>query len=229
MIVEMQHGAELGKKSSNPIQKVVNPVGTVITVSFPSEDWDTSQASDISITVPDKCESSAEDEGGLKPLLHGYDRNDTSSLDDTVRWPAVSKPACFLKSKRYEPSKCESKEAEIRTHKKGKSNTQSVSSKQYSNKLQVEEKADNKWPVEEGKKERDITARKTEHGEIIVPWKTHTLDNGPFALSTSFQEKDCEERRMNKNGSDFKYKKCFPSKSKDSAVGVVNVKCKKDS
>lgn len=224
----MQHGAQLGKKSSNPIQKVVNPVGTVITVSFPSEDWDTSQASDFSITVPSKCESSAEEEGGIKTLLRRCNRSDPPSLDDTVRWPAVSKPVCFSKSKGYELSKCENKEAEIRTQSKGKSNTQSVSCKRYSNKLQDEEKDDNKWPMEEDKKEHNVTARKTEHGEIMVPWRTHTLGNGSFDLSASVWEKDCEKRRMDKIESDFKYQKCLPSKTSDTAVEVVNDKCKKE-
>jgi hypothetical protein len=222
VIVEMQHGAQLGKRSSNPIQKVVNPVGTVITVSFPSEDWDTSQTSDFNVTVPRNCKSSAEEEGGVKPVLYRFIRNNPPSLNDTVRWPAVPKPECFSKSKGYDPSKCGNKEAEIRTQSKGKNNSQSVSGKQYSNKLQDEGKDVNKWPVEEDKKEHNVTARKIESGEIMVPWRSHRLVSGPFAFSASVQEKDCEKTRTDKIESDCKYRKFLPSKTSDTGVEVVN-------
>lgn len=219
MIVEMQHGAQLGKRSSNPIQKVVNPVGTVITVSVPSEEAAASLASDFNMTAPSECESFAEEESGLKPL-HRCSRKDPPCLDDTVRWPAVSKPTCFSQCKRYEPSECESKEAELRTQKKGKENTQSVSSKRYSNKLQDERKDANKWPKEEGKKECNVMVGETEHKEIMVPWRTLTLENGPFALSASVWEKG----RAQRIDSQFKPQNSLSAKTSDTGVEDGNVK-----
>lgn len=219
MIVEMQHGAQLGKRSPNPIQKVVNPVGTVITVSVPSEEAAASLASDFNMTTPSECESHAEEESGEKPL-HGCSRKDPPSLDDTVRWPAVSKPTCFSQCKGYEPSECESKEAELRTQKKGKENMQSVSSKRYSNKLQDERKDDNKWPKNEGKKECNITVGETEHKEITVPWRTLMLENSPFALSASVWEK----RRAQGIDSQVKPQNSLSAKTSNTGVEDVNVK-----
>ncbi|PNF22320.1 hypothetical protein B7P43_G02923 [Cryptotermes secundus] len=223
VIVEMQHGAQLGKRSSNPIQKVVNPVGTVITVSVPSEEAAASLASDLTMTTPSKCESSAEEESGVKPL-HGCSRQDPPSLDDTVRWPAVSKPTCFSQCKGYEPSASESKEAEFRTEKKGKENTRSASSKRYSNKLQDERKDDSKWPKEEGKKEHNVTVGETEHKEMTVPSRTLTLENGLFALSASVWEK----RRAQGIDSQFKPQNSLPAKTSDTQVEDVGGKSNKE-
>jgi hypothetical protein len=179
--IEMQRGAQLGKRSSNPIQKVVNPVGTVITVSVPSEE------ATATLTSPSECESSVEEESEVKPL-HGCSRKDPPPLDDTVRWPAVSKSTCYSQCKRYEPSECENKEAELRMQEKGKENTQSVSSERYSNKVQDERK-DNKCPEEEDNKECNVTVRETEHKDITVPWRNRALQNGPLDLTAGVWDK----------------------------------------
>jgi hypothetical protein len=160
----------------------VNPVGTVITVSVPSEEVAATLASDFSMTTPSECESSVEEESGVKPL-HGCSRKDLPSLDDTVRWPAVSKSTCFSQCKGYEPSECENKEAELRIQEKGKENTQSVSSERYSNKVQDERK--DKCPEEEDNKECNVTVGETKHKDIPVPWRTRALENGPLDLSSS--------------------------------------------
>ena len=194
MIVEMQHGAQLGKKSSNPIQKVVNPVGTVITVSLPSEEWGPSQTSDSGAAVPSECESSAEKENGMQPL-HRCSRKDSSSSDDTFRWPAVSKPSCCGVSEGYEPSERANSKMEAKTQRKSKGSAQNVSGKRCSKKLQDEKRDDNTCCIEEGKKEYDVTIGKTQEREIMVPSITNTLENGPLALSTSVWEKDPIKRR----------------------------------
>jgi hypothetical protein len=191
--VEMQRGAQLGKRSSNPIQKVVNPVGTVITVPVPSEEAAAALASDFSETTPSECESSVEEESGLKPL-HGCSRKDLPSLDDTVKWPAVSKSTCFSQCKGYEPSACENKEAELRIQEEGKENTQSVSSERYNNKVQDERKDNNKWSEEEDNKECNVTVGEAGHKDITVPWRNHTLENGPLELSAHVWEKRTAER-----------------------------------
>lgn len=194
MIVEMQDGAQLGKKSSNPIQKVVNPVGTVITVSLPSEEWGPSQASDFGAAVPSECESSAEKEHGMQPL-HRCGRKDSSSSDDTFRWPAVSKPPCCAVSEGYEPSECGNSEMEAKRQRKNKGSAQNVSGKRCSKKLQDEKRDDHTCSMEEGRKEYDVTIGKTQHREIMVPLSTSTLENGPLALSTAVWEKDPIKRR----------------------------------
>jgi hypothetical protein len=210
----MQHGVRLGKRNSNPIQKVVNPVGTVITVSVPSEELAAAQTSDFSMTKPSEIESSAEEESGLKPV-HGCSRKDPPSLEDTVRWPAVSKPTCFSQCKKYyEPTVYENKEVELRTKEKGKGKTQSVSSERCSNELQDERNDNNKWHGVEDKKGRNATVGETEHKDITVPWRSHVMDSGPFALCASVWEKGKAE------GIDPQFK---PQKSL-SGVEDVNVK-----
>lgn len=223
MIVEMQHGAGLGKKSSNPIQKVVNPVGTVITVSLPSEEWGLSQASDSGARVPTECESSAEKEHGTIPL-HRCIRKDSPSLDDTLRWPAVSKPLCCSESKGYEPSTCENREMEAKTEKKSKGSAQNILAKRCSNKLQDEERNDSKCPKEEGKKEHDVTRGKTQHREIMVPLSVQTLENGPLALSASVWEKDCIKARVDVSDSKTGSQKNVVSKITFTEVQDMNVK-----
>lgn len=194
MIVEMQHGAQLGKKSSNPIQKVVNPVGTVITVSLPSEEWGPSQASDSGAAVTSECESSAEKEHGMQPL-HRCSRKDSSSSDDTFRWPAVSKPPCCAVSEGYEPSECGNSKMEAKTQRKSKGSAQNVSGKRCSKKLQDEKRDDHTCSIDEGKKEYDVTIGRTQQREIMVPSSTNTLENGPLALSTAVWEKDPIKKR----------------------------------
>lgn len=218
MIVEMQHGAQLGKRSSNPIQKVVNPVGTVITVSFPSEEQDAAQASDFSVTVPSECESAAEEEGGVKPPFHGHNRKDTPSVDDAVRWPAVSQPLYFSQAKGYESSKCKNTETETRTQRKVKQSTQSVSAEKYNKTLQDE------GPKDESKDDHNLTVGETEHKEMMVPWKTCALENGSFAVAASVWEKGCM-----KKGADGIESKCKPQKSlwsKTSHTGIEDVSVK---
>jgi hypothetical protein len=131
---------------------------------------------------------------------------------------------CFPQSKGYEPSECENKEAELRTQRKGKENTQSCSCKRYSNRLRDERKGDNKWPKEEGKKECNVTVRETEHKEIMVPWRTHTLENGPFALSASVWE----ERRAQGIESQLKPQKNLSSKTSGTGVDDIDGKSNKE-
>lgn len=227
MIVEMQHGAQLGKKSANPIQKVVNPVGTVITVSFPSEEWGPSQASDFGAAVPSECESSAEKERGVKPL-HRSSRKDSPALDETFRWPAVSKPQCCAVSKGYEPLKCENSEVEAKTQRKSKGSAQNISGKRCNNKLQDEKRDDNKFPQQEGKKGPDVTVGKTQHREIVTPLSTHTLENGPSALSAAVWENDHVKRRADVIELKTASQKNSVSKTSHADVQDMNVKEDRD-
>jgi len=194
VIVEMQHGAQLGKKSSNPIQKVVNPVGTVITVSLPSEEWGPSQTSNFGAAVPSECESSAEKERGMQPL-HRCSRKDSSSSDDTFKWPAVSKPPCCAVSEGYEPSECVKSKMEAKTQRKSKGSAQNVSGKRCGKKHQDEKRDDHTCSIEERKKDNDVTIGKTQQREIMVPSSTNTLENGPLALSTAIWERDPIKRK----------------------------------
>jgi hypothetical protein len=219
----MQHGAQLGKKSSNPIQKVVNPVGTVITVSLPSEEWGPSQASDFGAAVPSECESSAEKERGIKPQ-HRCSRKDSSTSDNTFRWPAVSKPPCCAVSKGYDPSECGNSEMEAKTQRKSKGSAQNVSGKRCSKKLQDEKRDDHTCSTEEGKKEYDVIIGKTQHCEIMVPSSTHTLENGPSALSTAVWEKGPINRRVDVIESKTGSQKNFISKTTHNEIQDMNVK-----
>lgn len=221
MIVEMQHGAQLGKKSWNPIQKVVNPVGTVITVSLPSEEWGPSQASDFGAAVPNECESSAEKEHGMQPL-HRCSRKDSSSSDDTFRWPAVSKPPCCAVSEGYEPSERGNNEMEAKTQRKSKGSAQNVAGKRCGKKL--EKRDDPSCCIEEGKKEYDVAIDKTQHKEIMVPSSTNTLENGLLALSTAVWDKDPIKRRADVIESKTGSQKNFVSKTIRTELQDMSVK-----
>lgn len=223
MIVEMQHGDQLGKKSSNPIQKVVNPVGTVITVSLPSEEWGPSQASDFGAAVPSECESSAEKEHGMQPL-HRCSRKDSSSSDDTFRWPAVSKPPCCAVSEGYKPSEHANSKMEAKTQRKSKGSAQNVSGKKCSKKLQDEKRDDHTCSIEEGKKEYDVIIGKTQQRETMVPLSTNTLENGPLSVSTVVWEKDPIKRRADMIESKTVSQKNMVSKTTRTELQDMSVK-----
>ena len=194
MIVQLQHGAQLGRKISNPIQKVVNPVGTVITLTCPEE----GHSSDLS-----EYESSSDAESRVRTsepaksktsvaadelLLWKCGENEFSK-ETVTKWPAV---------KQTDSSSAIGQDCETKKETKEKNYVQNIVDKKCEEKV-------NRWSRKESKTD------------------LKSLDIQEVQSGASAKQKEHDTRKERESGNEIKSKlsKSFP-KHADSEVKEEN-------